>query len=41
MEGKPTRIPDALTLYEVLKGFRWLLDCLGGQPPEVGAMASL
>ena len=38
VHGKdPTRIPEALTLCQILNGFRWLLDCLAGQPTEAGA----
>ncbi len=38
VQGKaPTRIPEALTLCQILQGFRWLLDCLAGQPAEAAA----
>jgi hypothetical protein len=38
VQGKdPTRIASALTLCQILQGFRWLLNCLAGQPAEAAA----
>jgi hypothetical protein len=35
----PARIPEVLALGQVLEGFRWLLDCLGGRSDAVSVGA--